>query len=174
MKTILKKFVSKLGISKSKIYTFYPINIKKIRALFLKTTFKKCGWGIEIDKFVNIQGKKNLTVGEYSVINSFVHIWAGPSGVYIGDRVLIASHAAITSLTHDYSRLNMRFGAAIDKSVIIKDDVWIGSHAVILPGITIGEGAVIGAGAIVTSDIPDYAIAIGIPAKVIKYRANCF
>jgi len=55
-------------------------------------------------------------------------------------------------------------------SVIIGNDVWIGSRVSVLPGVKIGDGAVIGAGAVVTKDIPPYAIAVGVPAKVIKYR----
>lgn len=57
-----------------------------------------------------------------------------------------------------------------DGDIIIKDDVWIGAQATIMSGVTIGQGAVIGAKALVTHDIPPYSIAVGIPAKVIKYR----
>lgn len=56
------------------------------------------------------------------------------------------------------------------KPVTIGNDVWIGLNAVIMDGVTIGDGAVIGAGAIVTKDIPPYAIALGVPARVVKYR----
>lgn len=55
-------------------------------------------------------------------------------------------------------------------SIIIEDDVWIGANATILKGVTIGHGAVIGAASVVTSDIPEYAVAVGNPAKVKKYR----
>jgi acetyltransferase-like isoleucine patch superfamily enzyme len=58
----------------------------------------------------------------------------------------------------------------INKDVLIKDNVWLGSRVVILGGVTIGEGAIIQAGSVVVSDIPDYAIAGGHPAKVFKYR----
>lgn len=150
------------------------INVTKSeqrRALFLRLKYHRCGWGTTIDKYVNIREGKYLTIGEYSVINSFVHIWAGKnSGVVIGNRVLIASHVTITSLTHDYTIDDMRFKKAISKKVTVNDDVWIGSHAVILPGITIGQGAVIGAGAIVTKNVPKYSIVVGNPAKIIKYR----
>jgi acetyltransferase-like isoleucine patch superfamily enzyme len=54
--------------------------------------------------------------------------------------------------------------------IIIGNDVWIGANAVILPGVNIGNGAVIGAGAVVTKDVPDYAVVVGVPAKVLKYR----
>lgn len=58
----------------------------------------------------------------------------------------------------------------IAKPVIICDDVWVGANSVILPGITIGKGAVVGAGSVVTKDVPAYAIVMGNPAKIKKYR----
>ena len=63
-------------------------------------------------------------------------------------------------------------GWNVDKrNIIIEDDVWIGANSVILPGITIEQGAVIGAGSVVTKDVPSYAIVAGNPAKIIKYRS---
>lgn len=92
--------------------------------------------------------------------------WGGK----IGNRVMIATHSIITSLTHDYNLENMRRAPAIAKEVIIQDDVWIGSGVIIMPGVRIGKGAIIGANSVVTKDIPANAIAYGIPAKIIKYR----
>ena len=54
--------------------------------------------------------------------------------------------------------------------IIIGNDVWIGANAIILPGVTVGDGAIIGAGAVVTRDVPPYAIMVGVPAKILKYR----
>ncbi len=56
------------------------------------------------------------------------------------------------------------------EKVYVKNDVWIGANSVIMPGVTVGNGAIIGANAVVTKDVPDYAIVVGIPAKIIKYR----
>jgi maltose O-acetyltransferase len=61
-------------------------------------------------------------------------------------------------------------GRADLKSVVIEDDVWIGTRAIILPGVTVHHGSIIAAGAVVTKDVPEYAIVGGNPAKVIKYR----
>lgn len=124
---------------------------------------------VQIDFPVKFRDKKNIIIGNYVSVNAFVHIW-GTGGVTIGNRVMIATQVSITTLTHDYSSINMRFAPIIKKPVFIEDDVWIGSNATILPGIKICEGAVIGAGSVVTKDVPRFAIVAGIPARVLKYR----
>lgn len=82
---------------------------------------------------------------------------------------MIGSHVAISSLTHDYQQSNMS-ETIIAKPVFVDNEVWIGSHAVIMPGITLGKGAVIGAGSVVTKDVPPYAIVYGVPGKINGYR----
>lgn len=60
--------------------------------------------------------------------------------------------------------------ASCKGAIIVDDDVWIGESAIIMAGVHIGRGAVIGAGAVVTKDVPPYAVAVGTPAKIVKYR----
>lgn len=88
-------------------------------------------------------------------------------GIEIGNNVLIASHTVITSLTHD---INADFykNTLIKRKVTIGNNVWIGSGAIILPGVRISDGAVIGAGSVVTKDVPHNTIVAGVPAKPIK------
>jgi maltose O-acetyltransferase len=64
------------------------------------------------------------------------------------------------------------FKAIVTKPVTIEDDLWIGANCVILPGITLHKGSVVGAGAVVTKDVPENAIAVGVPAKILKYRTD--
>jgi maltose O-acetyltransferase len=76
---------------------------------------------------------------------------------------------------HAYENPNIPInqqGATLRKPVVIGNDVWIGTRVVIMPGVTIGNGAVIGAGAIVTKSIPPFAVAAGVPAKVVKWRRS--
>lgn len=115
-----------------------------------------------------IQGADNVILGDDVAISSFVHMW-GDGGIRIGNRVMIASHTAITTLTHDYREERMQ-GTLLRKEVVIEDDVWIGAHCTIMPGIRIGKGAVVGAGSVVTRNVEPYAIVIGSPARVWKYR----
>jgi acetyltransferase-like isoleucine patch superfamily enzyme len=82
---------------------------------------------------------------------------------------MIASHTIITSLTHDYN-VKIYRETLIKKKVKICNNVWIGAGAIILPGITINEGAVIGAGSVVTKDVPANTIVAGVPARILKEK----
>jgi acetyltransferase-like isoleucine patch superfamily enzyme len=82
---------------------------------------------------------------------------------------MVGSHTAISSITHDYSA-EVMYGTVVLKPVVIGDDVWISAHAVILPGVTIGDGAVIGAGCVVTKDVLPRAIVVGVPGRVMCER----
>lgn len=112
---------------------------------------------------INI-GKKTY-VGEYVVIYGHGNVW-------IGDNVLIAMQAIIVSSNHDIPSKHtlIRSQGDILLPVHIGNDVWIGAGAKILGNVNIGDGCVVGAGAVVTKDLPPYAIAVGVPAKIIGYR----
>lgn len=94
--------------------------------------------------------------------------------IVIGDNVLMASRILITDLSHGQTDRESLDSFPVDRPlyskgpVIIEDNVWIGTGAAILPGVTIGKGSVIGANAVVTHDIPEYSIVGGNPARVIK------
>src|SRR4029077_10859265 len=91
-----------------------------------------------------------LRLGSRIDIGEFTHIRAS-GGVTIGDGVLIASHVVITSRAHPVEL--PRFGVTRDAPVVIEDDVWIGAGAIVLPGVTIGRGSIVGAGAVVTHPV---------------------
>lgn len=81
----------------------------------------------------------------------------------------------IYTSNHETSRWDIPMrgqGATPKEKVTIGDDVWIGARVIILPGVTIGKGVILAAGAVVTKDIPDYAVVGGIPGKIIKFRNN--
>ena len=107
----------------------------------------------------------NIKIGKRVFINEGC-CFQDQGGVEIGDDVLIGQQVVIATLDHDLDpnkRGNMK-----PAPVKIGDKVWIGAHATILSGVTIGEGAVVAAGAVVTKDVPAYAVAGGVPAKIIK------
>ena len=107
-----------------------------------------------------------ISIGDNTIINRETYL-DGRVELKIGNNVNISHKTIIQTLTHDPQDSHFN---CLCKPVIIADNVWIGTAAIILPGVTIGEGAVIGAGAVVTKDIPEYTIAVGNPAKVIKNR----
>ena len=100
-------------------------------------------------------------------VNCLVH---GP--LEIGEKVMMGPDVVILTHTHNIDRTDIPMGDQGSRvaKVTIGNDVWIGMRSIIMPGVKIGNGAVIGAGAIVTKNVPDYAIVGGVPAKIIKYR----
>lgn len=112
-------------------------------------------------------GMGDIIVGDYSQITSRVKI-VGP--VTLGNKVVIGSGAQITGLTHNYTDITCPIA---DQGVtpcltVIEDDVWIGGNTAINQGIRIGTHSIIGAGSVVTHDIPPYSVAVGNPARVIR------
>jgi acetyltransferase-like isoleucine patch superfamily enzyme len=87
--------------------------------------------------------------------------------VKIGDHCQIGSH--VTILDCDYHCVEDRNLPAVPKAVILSNNVWVGIRAIILPGVSIGENSVIGAGSVVTKDIPSNCLAAGVPAKIIRH-----
>lgn len=134
----------------------------------LTQRLRSCGSGCHFYLPFHISAPGQLEVGDNVSIGTYVHMWC-QGGIKIGDRVLIASHTAITSVTHDYSKPDMRKDTIL-QTVTIEDDVWIGAHSIILPGVTIRKGAVVGANSVVTKDVQPYSIVIGSPARHYKYR----
>jgi len=114
-----------------------------------------------------------IKIGSYCTINRFA-ILAGHGGLEIGDNVLIAPNVIINPQNHIFKDPDLpiwKQGISCD-GIKIEDDVWLGAGAIILDGVTIGKGSIIGAGAVVTKAIPQYSVAVGVPAKVIKKRGR--
>lgn len=132
----------------------------------LLTKFKACGTHVTIDEPSCIKDPDKISIGSHVYINAFCHFW-GFGGITIGNNVMIASHCALTSITH--SKHTQLFEEKnVLGQIIIEDNVWIGSHVVILPGITIGKNSIIGAGAIVNKDVAPNSVYVGVPAQKIE------
>ena len=112
-----------------------------------------------------------VEIGRNSCVGDLCSLY-GCAGLSIGNDVLMASGVRIVASSHTFDRLDVpiRCQPQSGKGIVIGNDVWIGFNVVILDGVHIGHGAVIGAGAVVTRDIPDYAIAAGVPARVLRSR----
>ncbi|HSK50906.1 MAG TPA: acyltransferase [Solirubrobacterales bacterium] len=116
----------------------------------------------------DLREPRGIAVGEGSIVG----LWAtidGRRGVEIGEHVNLSSEVALWTLQHDPD--DPHFGVR-GGSISIGDRAWISFRATILPGVRIGRGAVVAANAVVTGDVPDYAIVAGVPAKVIGERSR--
>jgi acetyltransferase-like isoleucine patch superfamily enzyme len=142
--------------------------VEQVRANVVRASLGRCGARVTIHSPVCFHLPERINVGADVSIAPYVHIW-GAGGVEIGDRVMIGTHTSISSVTHDHADAAM-WTTVVLKPVVIADDVWIGSNAVIMPGVTVGRGAVIGAGAVVTKNVPEFSIAVGVPALPIAVR----
>ena len=115
-----------------------------------------------------------LSIGNNTQINEFNNIRAGNATVRIGDHCIIAQFVSIIGVNHSVDHVNGPMHCVPWDSrraeVEIGSDVWIAAGATILPGVHIGDGAVIAAGSVVTKDVPSGAIAGGVPATVLRYR----
>lgn len=145
--------------------------INKIKALFLTINGAKIGKRVVFYPDVWIAPGRNLVLKDDVDLALGVLITTS-GGVEIGARTLVGYRTQIISANHNIPiGKGMIFGSGHDKTkVTIGCDVWIGANSIILPGVTIGEGAVIAAGSVVNKDVEPYTIVGGIPAKKIKDR----
>ncbi len=131
--------------------------------------------GIQSQVFSREAGLKGkLQIGDNSFVGDF-SILDMSAGINIGNNVALGPRCTIYTHDHDYTTANVVApwkGKANAKPVVIEDSVWVGANVVIMPGVTIGKGAIIAAGAIVTKDIPANTLNIGAPSKVIKVINN--
>ncbi len=111
----------------------------------------------------------NITLGKRVFINSGC-CFQDQGGIQIGDDCLIGQQVVIATLNHDPDP--EKRGDMVAAPVKIGNKVWIGAHATVLPGVQIGDGAIVGAGAVVTKDVPAYAVVAGVPARVIRYLTD--
>ncbi|RKD20443.1 hypothetical protein BCY91_02165 [Pelobium manganitolerans] len=181
----------------TRISCFYSVRLNPKTFLYLLFSKKKdvflrdaiIGSGVQLDSGCSFFNKPevfgNVRIGRYTSISGpSTRICAEINEVRIGSFCSIASGVIIQEFYHSYQRttsysiLSKFFKNSTSKnsdkiskgSVLIEDDVWIGSNAVILSGVTIGRGAIIGAGSIVTKDVKKYTIVAGNPAKEVKIR----
>jgi len=142
---------------------------KKIRRFCCKGMFAHCGKNVNVEHGAIVGAGKQVFIGD----NSGIGVNCVVNKAQIGDDVMIGYDVLFVSKNHEFVRIDipMRLQGLRDESpIIIGNDVWIGHRVILLPGVRVGNGAIIGAGAVVTCDVPDYAIVAGVPAKVLKLR----
>jgi acetyltransferase-like isoleucine patch superfamily enzyme len=115
----------------------------------------------------------SIEIGSRSMVGPYSVLY-GTGGLVIGDNVLIGPHVVIVAANHNFSSADVpiRDQHNTGLGIAIESDVWIGAQASILDGVTVGSGSVVAAGAVVTRDVPPNSLVGGVPAKVIRDRAD--
>jgi len=143
---------------------------KSFRAFLGRRLLAECGENVNIESGARFGRGTNIWLGHESDlgVDCALH-----GEVHIGNNSFMGPEVVIWTQNHGFARADipmMHQEMQPEFPVWIGDDVWIGTRAILLPGVHIGNHAIVGAGAVVTSDVPDWAIAVGNPARVIRYR----
>jgi len=141
----------------------------RLRRAVCRPLLKSTEGTFGIDQGVDFGDGHSLVMRDHANIGKGTSI-AGNGTVTIGRHVMMGFECMIITETPNY--LKEGCDGNIVRDVLIDDHVWLGHRVIILPGVRVGRHAIIGAGSIVTKDVPDYAIAAGVPARVLKYRKN--
>lgn len=170
-----------------------------IRRVYYSRAFKNLGRNCILDVGLRIDGSANISVGEYTWIDAYTKLSAMFGSISIGKRIHIApfcviapgpegielqDYVGLSTGCHIYGHTEMpkegkrmsgpmipwRYKAFGGGKVVLEKDSFLGAYSIVFPGVTVGEGAVVGANSIVTKDIPPWSIAVGTPARVIGKR----
>ena len=150
-----------------KEYNSTPREEKEKRKAILKSLLGKCGENIVIESNVWFDYGYNTEVGENFYCNHDC-MFLDTNKLIFGDNVFIAPQCGFYTAGHPLDAPTRNAGLEFAKPIMVGNDVWIGGGVRVLPGVTIGDNVVIGAGSVVVHDIPSNSVAVGNPAKVIK------
>ncbi len=140
----------------------------KIRYLFCNFFLLKCGKNVTIERKARLSMRCEIGNNSGIGINAYIY-----GKCIIGNNVMMGPDVVILVRNHKFNRIDIPMnqqGSTEERPVTIGNDVWIGTRVIILPGIRIGDGAIIGAGSVVTKDVENYTIVAGNPARIIKKR----
>lgn len=170
MKKLLHKLLSWCPVYRIAVGGYWYYSYVQERSYY-PSQFCSYGKGVKIGAGVLIRSPEKMKIGDGVFIGSNCSIDAF-GGLKLGNCCALASNMTILTLDHHYRGAeSIPYGETrIIKPVVIGDYVWVGKNASILPGVTIGEGAIVGLGAVVAKDVPSCAIVVGNPARIVKYR----
>jgi maltose O-acetyltransferase len=143
---------------------------RRLRGMCAAHLLDGCGKFVNVERGASFGKGRGLCLGDGSGIGVRAYIQAP---VTIGNDVMMGPDVLIYTTNHRFSnrsRPMLQQGHATPRPVVIEDDVWLGARAIVLPGVTIHTGAIVGAGSVLRSDVPEYAIVGGNPAQIIGWR----
>ena len=139
----------------------------RFRGFLCGLFFKKCGQNFQCGSHVRFLCPWGIEIGDnvYIAAGSWI---SGTESLVLKDEVVIGPYVIIATADHTFKDSSVRFGGSVRAPVEVGRGSWIASHVVVTPGVIIGKGCLIAAGAVVTKSIPDNVVAGGVPAKIIK------
>lgn len=153
------------------MYMFLELLPIFMRNVVFRLLLRELGKNCLIDYHTYFRYPSRIRIGDNVTINRGCSLYASymvdGAEIRIGNNVALSPHVRIYAASHDYSSLALNDTGA---AVIIEDFAWVGAGTTILPGVTIGRGAVVGAASVVSRNVPPYSVAVGNPARVIKER----
>lgn len=149
--------------------------VRRLHMLWLMPLFRSHGRSFRFDpRGVYTYG--TISVGDNVNLGMGATMIAALSEIMIGSNVIFGPEVMVIGGGHNMETVGLPMASVHEKrpgddlGVVFEDDIWVGARAIILRGVTVGRGSVIGAGAVVTSDVPRYAIVVGCPARVLRFR----
>lgn len=141
----------------------------KLRGFLAAPFLGSCGKNFRIGRDITFYNPQNIHIGSYVYIAKG-NWFNGSEKITIGDEVIFGPYSVISASNHTLAGSSFRFGPPIRKPISIGAGSWIAGNCSIVAGVTIGKGVLIAGSSAVTKNIPDYTMAGGVPAKIIKFR----
>lgn len=172
---VLKRIIKKVMSILSWYMRYMDFAVGNIPSFYIRDFIYRYVFGVKMKEQVTlhfgaeIRSHYKLHIGRGSIIGDKAVLDAR-RGIFIGENVALNTEVQIWTLQHDYNDPDFACSEHKVGSVTLGDHAWIGARVIILPHVTIGEGAVVASGAVVTKDVPPYTLVGGVPAKVIGSR----
>ena len=148
--------------------------VKRLRGWYYSGLLAHAGTSLRVAEQVMINSPEHVSVGDNCYIGTGAQLYPWNAPITIGSNVLIAAGVRMITRKHGFANMShpMARQGYTNAPIVIEDDVWIGFGAVILPGVTVGRGSIVGSNAVVTRSVEPYSIVGGVPARLIRRRAQ--
>ena len=145
--------------------------VMRIRGFLLRPSFKSCGRNLQVARRVTINFSNRMEIGRdvYIATGCWIHAWGG---VVVEDEVQLGPYSVLVTGDHTLKDGSYRHGPSSLAPIRLCQGSWLAAHAVVTKGVTLGRGALIAANSLATRNIPDFAIAAGVPARIIKEKSR--
>lgn len=147
-------------------------SVKRLRGWHYSSLLEHAGKNLRVAQGVRINNPALVSVGDDCYLGDGVQLYAWNERIVMGDNVLVAAGVRMITRKHGFADIELPISEQgyTNTPIVVEDDVWIGFQAIILPGVTIGRGSIVGAGAVVTRDVAPYSVVGGVPARLIRKR----